>query len=107
MELDDEVDPLDAFMNQNDTHVTALIKQAQEKAEEVEEEIDPLDAFMAAEVLPAVTQNGLNKTPQAQVRCLPLHSLMLPMPLTLHVCMDPNCLVGEAKVFSTCSCGLQ
>ncbi|BDA49746.1 DEAD-box ATP-dependent RNA helicase 42 [Coccomyxa sp. Obi] len=65
-EDEDEVDPLDAFMSQNDAHATQLIKQAEEKAKEEEEEIDPLDAFMAAEVLPAVTQNGLSKPSQAK-----------------------------------------
>lgn len=66
-EDEDDVDPLDAFMSQNDAHAIQLIKQAEEKAKEEEEEIDPLDAFMAAEVLPAVTQNGLSKPSQAKV----------------------------------------
>ncbi len=66
-EDEEEVDPLDAFMSQNDEHATQLIKQAEEKAKEEEEDIDPLDAFMAAEVLPAVTQNGLSKPSQPKV----------------------------------------
>ena len=43
-----EVDPLDAFMNEND--------KALDAARESEEEIDPLDAFMAQEIAPIVRQ---------------------------------------------------
>lgn len=99
MEEDDEVDPLDAFMSQNDAHATQLIKQAQEKAQVVEEEIDPLDAFMAAEVMPAVTQNGLSKTPHAQVRCpQPLPDVHAPqsVPACMGRCYSvPQVLAGS------------
>lgn len=45
-----EVDPLDAFMAEND-------RALEPAAGEDGEEIDPLDAFMAAEVAPAVRQD--------------------------------------------------
>jgi hypothetical protein len=68
MDAEEEVDPLDAFMSENDAKASVQIQQAQEKAKAVEgEEVDPLDAFMAAEVLPAVNQNGAQSTPAASL----------------------------------------
>ena len=58
----DEIDPLDAFMAENDGAAAAAISAAQpaaaatQQAADDDEEADPLDAFMAAEVLPAVKQ---------------------------------------------------
>jgi hypothetical protein len=57
----DEIDPLDAFMAENEGAAAAAISAAQQAAEatvqqDEAEEIDPLDVFMAAEVLPAVKQ---------------------------------------------------
>lgn len=85
---DDEIDPLDAFMDQNDARATELIKKAEEKAkEEEEDEVDPLDAFMAAEVLPAVTQNGISKPSEAKV-----HLSLLPR--TVHL-QERSCMRSE------------
>ena len=50
-----EVDPLDAFMAEND------------RALGPEDEIDPLDAFMANEVAPAVRQEPAETTSPAAV----------------------------------------
>ena len=52
----DEIDPLDAFMAENDGAAAAAIGAAQQAAPDEEEDVDPLDAFMAAEVLPSVKQ---------------------------------------------------
>ena len=51
----DEIDPLDAFMAENDGAAAAAISAAQPAAQDDDDDdVDPLDAFMAAEVLPAV-----------------------------------------------------
>ena len=54
----DEIDPLDAFMAENDGAAAAAIGAAQQAAvpDDEDDDVDPLDAFMAAEVLPAVKQ---------------------------------------------------
>lgn len=54
----DEIDPLDAFMAENDGAAAAAIGAAEQAAapDDEEDDVDPLDAFMAAEVMPAVKQ---------------------------------------------------
>ena len=49
---EDDIDPLDAFMNENAAKASAPPKRPVRKAEE-EEELDPLDAFMAQNTAPA------------------------------------------------------
>ena len=46
---DDEVDPLDAFMESNSVQ---LVKDDAQLQQQQEAEVDPLDAFMATQVLP-------------------------------------------------------
>ncbi|PSC68276.1 DEAD-box ATP-dependent RNA helicase 42 isoform A [Micractinium conductrix] len=72
---EDEVDPLDAFMQasvlptvkQQDAAAAQQAQQAQQAAAaEEEDEVDPLDAFMQASVLPAVQQQDLQQAQQQQ-----------------------------------------
>lgn len=113
---EDEVDPLDAFMNENDAKATTLIRQAEETAKAVdeEEEIDPLDAYMATEVLPAVNQNGARSTPAASQVCPPCMTLSCCIQSPLlgsaqhvgHACKVDEQSGGMAKVGTLEECGL-
>ena len=65
--IDDEIDPLDAFMAENTAQqASAVLRDEEQAAEEQaaphvgDEDVDPLDAFMAAEVEPVVQQADPN-----------------------------------------------
>lgn len=52
--VDDDIDPLDAFMNENATKASAPPKKLPSRApKEEDEELDPLDAFMAQNNIPS------------------------------------------------------
>lgn len=68
-EPEDEVDPLDAFMEVNSTNLVRDdddLRQKQQKQQDEQEEVDPLDAFMANQVLPLVAAAGPDQAPMVQ-----------------------------------------
>ena len=67
VDVEDEVDPLDAFMVDNSAQ---LVKEERQP----DEEIDPLDAFMTSQVLP---QEKLAVAPAPQIKSIPDASWVL------------------------------
>ena len=66
---DEDLDPLDAFMSQNVPSNAAPKQEDTKPKQEHDEDIDPLDAFMAAEIIPVA--NGPSKAPPSSQVSLP------------------------------------
>jgi len=108
----DEIDPLDAFMAENDGVAAAAMGAAQQPAaapDDEDDDVDPLDAFMAAEVLPAVKQESGTVPAAAPASKKEQHSAAVPKaeaPAALPVGVKPELANGVAASAADNGAGL-